>query len=237
MSRVMSVMLYSSHVIQRHLCLSTFAPVKSSVFILILVSSFLAPPWSVTASLNNSFNPFVQNLILIYELNKYLSLWRVIESFTQPIHSKAHIRLWIKQITVFMIESLNHSLNPFVQKLIFIYELNKWLSLWRVIESFIQLIHSKAHINLWIKQISVFMIESLNLSWFGVRRLHGGARNTETRNFFGIFNKNTEMTDTGTHTHRRWNINNNPRQTWGRTDYMKGNMTGNTWDEIKTDGD
>ncbi len=29
-------------------------------------------------------------------------------------------------------------------------------------------------------------------------------------------------------------INNNPRQTWGRTDYLKGNMTGNTWDEIKT---
>ncbi len=27
---------------------------------------------------------------------------------------------------------------------------------------------------------------------------------------------------------------NNPRQTWGRTDYLKGNMTGNTWDEIKT---
>ncbi len=44
------------------------------------------------------------------------------------------------------------------------------------------------------------------------------------------------MTETGTHTHRRWNINinNNPQQTWGRTDYLKGNMTGNTWDEIKT---
>ncbi len=60
-------------------------------------------------------------------------------------------------------------------------------------------------------------------------------RNEETRNFFGIFNnRNTEMTETGTHTHRRSDINNNPQQTWGRTDYLKGNMTGNTWDEIKT---
>ncbi len=37
-----------------------------------------------------------------------------------------------------------------------------------------------------------------------------------------------------TGTHRRSDVNNNPQQTWGRTDYLKGNMTGNTWDEIKT---
>ncbi len=29
-------------------------------------------------------------------------------------------------------------------------------------------------------------------------------------------------------------INNNPQQTWGRTDYIKGDITGNTWDTIKT---
>ncbi len=31
-------------------------------------------------------------------------------------------------------------------------------------------------------------------------------------------------------------INNNPPQTWGRTDYIKGDitLTGNTWDTIKT---
>ncbi len=32
----------------------------------------------------------------------------------------------------------------------------------------------------------------------------------------------------------RSDINNNPQETWGRTDYMKGDITGNTWDEIKT---
>ncbi len=29
-------------------------------------------------------------------------------------------------------------------------------------------------------------------------------------------------------------INNNPQLTWGRTDYIKGDITGNTWDTIKT---
>ncbi len=41
------------------------------------------------------------------------------------------------------------------------------------------------------------------------------------------------MTETGKHTHWRSDINNNPQETWGRTDYMKANITGNTWDEIK----
>ncbi len=36
--------------------------------------------------------------------------------------------------------------------------------------------------------------------------------------------------DTGLHA----DINNNPQQTWGRTDYIKGDITGNTWDTIKT---
>ncbi len=64
-----------------------------------------------------------------------------------------------------------------------------------------------------------------------------GTRNAETRNFFWIHLINRT---------RRWRTQvhtltddltltyNNPRQTWGRTDYLKGNMTGNTWDEIKT---
>ncbi len=108
-------------------------------------------------SLNHSLNPFVQKLILIYELTNNCLYDRVIESFTQPIRSEAHINFWIKQITVFMIESLNHSLNPFVQKLILIYELTNNCLYDRVIESFTQPIRSKAHINLWIKQITVFM--------------------------------------------------------------------------------
>ncbi len=29
-------------------------------------------------------------------------------------------------------------------------------------------------------------------------------------------------------------IYNNPQLTWGRTDYIKGDITGNTWDTIKT---
>ncbi len=42
------------------------------------------------------------------------------------------------------------------------------------------------------------------------------------------------MTETGTHTQGHLDINNNPQETWGRTDYMKGDITENTWDEIKT---
>ncbi len=32
-------------------------------------------------------------------------------------------------------------------------------------------------------------------------------------------------------------INNNPQDTRGRTDYIYGDMTGNTWDVIKTQKD
>ncbi len=40
------------------------------------------------------------------------------------------------------------------------------------------------------------------------------------------------MTWTGTHTQGHLDINYNPHETWGRKE--KGNITGNTWDEIKT---
>ncbi len=58
------------------------------------------------------------------ETNDCLYDW-VIESFTQPIRSKDHINLWMKQMTVFMIEPLHYSLNPFFQK-----HLLKWVSHW-----------------------------------------------------------------------------------------------------------
>ncbi len=70
-----------------------------------------------------------------------------------------------------------------------------------------------------------------------VLKLHGGARNTGRGDKELLLNtllRNTEITETGTHTQGRSDINNNPQETWGRTDYMKGDITGNTWDEIKT---
>ncbi len=74
----------------------------------------------------------------------------------------------------------------------------------------------------------------------GVKRLHGRARNTERGDEELLFN--TLMTEHGddidrwrqVHTLNDVDINNNPQETWGRTDYMKGDITGNTWDEIKT---
>ncbi len=45
--------------------------------------------------------------------------------------------------------------------------------------------------------------------------------------------KHGDRWSTGTHTNRN-DVNNNPPQTWGRTDYIKGDITGNTWDTIKT---
>ncbi len=70
-----------------------------------------------------------------------------------------------------------------------------------------------------------------------VQRLHGRARNTgrgDTELLLNIL-MNTEQRslETGTHTLRQSDINNNPQETWGRTDYKKGDITGNTWDEIK----
>ncbi len=66
-----------------------------------------------------------------------------------------------------------------------------------------------------------------------VARKSQETRNEETKNFFQTFNWNTAITETGTHTQGHLDINNNPQETWGRTDYMKGDITGNTWDEIK----
>ncbi len=48
-----------------------------------------------------------------------------------------------------------------------------------------------------------------------------------------LMNTEQRSLETGTHTLRHLTFNNNPQETWGRTDYMKGNITGNTWDEIK----
>ncbi len=67
--------------------------------------------------------------------------------------------------------------------------------------------------------------------------LHGEARNEETR--IDINSRLYFYTEVDRH---RWglryrytvDINNNPQQTWGRTDYIKGDITGNTWDTIKT---
>ncbi len=70
-----------------------------------------------------------------------------------------------------------------------------------------------------------------------VLKLHGGDRNTGRGDKELLVNTliwNTEITETGTHTQGHLDINNNPQETWGRTDYKKGDITGNTWDEIKT---
>ncbi len=64
-----------------------------------------------------------------------------------------------------------------------------------------------------------------------------GSRNEETR--IDINSRLYFYTEVDRH---RWglryrytvDINNNPQQTWGRTDYIKGDITGNTWDTIKT---
>ncbi len=70
-----------------------------------------------------------------------------------------------------------------------------------------------------------------------VARKRQETRNEETKNFFQTFNY-TEHGDNRdrwrqVHTLTDVDINNNPQETWGRTDYMKGDITGNTWDEIK----
>ncbi len=71
-----------------------------------------------------------------------------------------------------------------------------------------------------------------------VQRLHGRARKHGTRrhrtSLKHLMNTEQRSLETGTHTQGHLDINNNPQETWGRTDYMKGDITGNTWDEIKT---
>ncbi len=68
------------------------------------------------------------------------------------------------------------------------------------------------------------------------QRLHGRARNTgrgDTELLLKHFTKkHGDNMDRYTHSGRS-DINNNPQETWGRTDYMKGDITGNTWAEIK----
>ncbi len=58
-----------------------------------------------------------------------------------------------------------------------------------------------------------------------------GTRRQRTA-FETLYLKHGANKDRYTHSGRS-DINNNPQETWGRTDYMKGDITGNTWDEIK----
>ncbi len=76
-----------------------------------------------------------------------------------------------------------------------------------------------------------------SFGWIILSRYAHGSRNEETR--IDINSRLYFYTEVDRH---RWglryrytvDINNNPQQTWGRTDYIKGDITGNTWDTIKT---
>ncbi len=123
-------------------------------------------------SLNHWVNWFVQTHWIIQEQNNWLSLWLnhwiieltdsfkhteslrnettdclyewFTESLSQLIRSNTLNHSGTKQLIVFMIESLNHWVNWFVQTHRIIQERNNWLSLW-VIHWIIELTDSFKH--------------------------------------------------------------------------------------------
>ncbi len=138
----------------------------------------------------------LQNSWFIYKWSKWLCFWINHWIIHSNNSSKQLIHLQMKQVTVFLNKSLNHSLKRFLQNSWFIYKWSKSLSQWaihwiihsndsfktadsftneasdcvfeEIIESFTQMIHSKQLIHLQMKQVPVSMSNSLNhsLKWF-----------------------------------------------------------------------
>ncbi len=100
-------MLYSSHVVQRHLCLSTSVPVKSSVFTLILVSSFLAPTWSVTRVLKFKLSfkmcLFYAAVLLLWRCKSHCSWNTLIYIFSW--YCQCCVNVWYSHLIVVIVFS------------------------------------------------------------------------------------------------------------------------------------
>ncbi len=115
-------------------------------------------------SLNHSLKRFLQNSWFIYKWSEWLCFWMNHWIIHSNDSSKQLIHLQMKLVTVFLNESLNHSLKRFLQNSWFIYKWSEWLCFWMnhwIIHSNDS---SKQLIHLQMKQVTVFLKKSLNHS-------------------------------------------------------------------------